>query len=78
MKTLVIFYSRTGFTKKIAEEIAKKLDAEIEQIKDLRNRKGFFGFLISGYEAVTKKLAKIAQIEKNPTQYDLIVVSSEV
>ncbi|NMC67662.1 MAG: hypothetical protein GYA61_05480 [Spirochaetales bacterium] len=78
MKTLVTFYSRTGLTEKIANEIAKKLSCDIEQIKDLKNRKGFWGFMISGYEAVSQKLSKIAKTEKNPGEYDLVVLLSPV
>ena len=36
MKTLVMFYSRTGNTKKVGEEISKNFDAELEEIIDLK------------------------------------------
>ena len=37
MKTLVVYYSRTGNTKKIAEEIAQKLGADTEELIDQKN-----------------------------------------
>jgi len=78
MKSLVVYYSRTGYTEKVAQEISKRLNSEVEQIKDFKNRKGFLGFMISGYEAVTKKLVKIADVEKNPKDYDLVIICSPV
>ena len=35
MKTLVVYYSRTGTTKKIAVELAEKIGAEIEEIREI-------------------------------------------
>ena len=52
MKVLVAFYSRTGSTKLVAEAIAQALNADVEEIKDKKDRNGIFGFLKSGYEAV--------------------------
>ncbi len=40
-KILVAYYSKTGNTKRAAEDIAKSLGADLEEIKDKRNRKGF-------------------------------------
>jgi len=37
MKTLIVYYSRTGNTAKIAKFLAEKLKAEIDQIQDLKN-----------------------------------------
>jgi flavodoxin len=45
MKTLVVYYSRTGKTRFVAERVASELKADIEEVVDLKNRSGRFGFL---------------------------------
>ncbi len=77
MNVLVVYYSRSGNTKKIAEKIVKKLKADIDEIKDLKNRKGIIGFLSGGKDVVTKKLTKI-EFEKNPYKYDLVIIGTPV
>jgi flavodoxin len=38
MKSLLIYYSRTGKTKFVAETIAAELGSDIEEVVDLKNR----------------------------------------
>ncbi len=76
-KILVVYYSRTGNTKKIGEEIAKKLKADSDEIIDLKKRENIVGWLIAGKDAVTEKTTKI-KFTKNPSKYDLVVVGSPV
>lgn len=78
MKTLVVYYSRTGATRKVAEKIAFLLGSDIGEIVDLKNRKGVFGFLSAGYSAFTRKLTEIKAPEKDPSAYDLIVVGTPI
>lgn len=78
MKKLIVFYSRTGTTKKAAETLAKEIDAEIEEIKDKDKREGATGYLRSGYQAMTRKLAEIEKEEKNPNDYDLVIIGTPV
>ena len=59
MKVLVVYYSRTGNTRFVAEAVAQSLKADIEEIRDRKNRMGIFGFLRCGYEAIFKKLTDI-------------------
>jgi len=77
-KTLVVFYSRSGVTKKVALEISRNLNCEIEEIIDKKKRSGVFGFIRSGFEAIKKKLPEIAQIAKNPENYDLLILGTPV
>lgn len=78
MKVLVVYYSRTGNTGLVAEAIAESLNSNVEEIKDKRDRTGAIGYLRSGYEALFKKLTEIQPINKNPEEYDLVIIGSPV
>ncbi len=78
MKTLVVYYSRTGITKRIAETISESLDCEIEEIVDKKNRGGILGYLKSGYEASRNKLSVIEDPKHDLSKYDLLIVGTPV
>jgi len=78
MKALVVYYSRTGNTKFVAEEIAAELGADVEEIVDLKNREGRMGYISAGREAMSNKQTKIAETKRNPADYDLIVIGTPV
>ncbi len=78
MKHLVVFYSRTGTTKKVAESIAKNLKCDIEEIFDIKKRKGALGYLSAGKDGTFKRLTKIKELKKNISSYDIVVIGSPV
>jgi flavodoxin len=78
MKTLVVFYSRTGTTKKIAEEIAAKIGAEIEEIKDTVDRNGAKGYLLAGRDATLRRLTKLEEVKYNPADFDLVIIGTPI
>jgi len=78
MGALVVYYSRTGNTKKIGEAIASLLDADVEQIDDVKSRKGTLGYVRSGREATMKSLPEITNVKKRPVDYDLVVIGTPV
>jgi len=78
MKTLVIYYSRTGNAKFMAETITSELGADIEEVIDLKNRKGKLAFLPAGRDAMRGKETEIAQTKRTSTDYDLIVIGQPV
>jgi flavodoxin len=78
MKALVAYYSRTGMTKRVAEAIAKGLDADIEEIIDMKDRKGPKGYMIACKDAVTKQLTEIKNLEKDPSLYEIFIVGTPV
>ena len=73
---LVVYYSRTGVTRKVAEYIAKQLGADIEEIIDMKKRSGIWGFLIGAFDALKRKETEISEIKKDPSNYDLVIVGS--
>ena len=77
-KKLVVYYSRGGVTRQVAEMIAGKLKCDVEGIQDVRSRKGLFGWLRSGREAMRRQLPEIKPTVKDPGQYDLVVLGTPV
>ncbi|MEM3403056.1 MAG: flavodoxin [Nitrososphaeria archaeon] len=78
MKTLVVYYTRTGNAKFMAETIAAELGADIEEVIDLKNRQGRLAFLPAGRDAMFGKETEIAQTKVIPADYDLIIIGQPV
>ncbi len=76
MKLLVVYYSRTGVTEKVAQEIARGLNCPLEKISDLKSRTGLVGYLLSGREAMLEKCPPIKPIEYNPENFDLVIIGT--
>lgn len=76
MKVLIVYYSRTGLTKKVAGRLAAELGAETEEIIDKKDRAGALGYLLSGREAMQKKLADIEPPKLDPASYDLVIIGT--
>lgn len=67
MKKLVVYYSSTGNTRKVAEDIASKLDCDIDIIVD-KNNVG---------ENVKEKFIEI-DYKKAPSKYDMVIIGTPV
>ena len=78
MKALVVHYSRTGSTEKVAAEIAQALAADTETIIDKKNRKGPIGWLTAGRDSTRKTPADIEEPKHDPSGYDLVVIGTPV
>lgn len=78
IKMLVIFYSRTGNTRKIAESISKSFNCDIEEIKEKESRKGIFKNIIEIKDAILGNEADICKCEKDPSEYDVVIIGTPV
>lgn len=78
MKTLVVYYSRTGNTRKVAEAISNAFKCDVEELADLTNRKGFIGWLFAGRDGMRKRLTKIKDVLKDLSSYDIVMIGGPV
>ena len=78
MKTLVVYYSLTNHTHKIAQLIAQGVGANIERILDVQSREGFFGYWRSGREAMLQRPGRIQPVREDPSEYDLTILGAPV
>lgn len=77
-KILVVYYSRTGTTRKVAGSLAAKLRCDSEEIIEARSRSGMLGYLRSVVEARRQVPSRIAAPSKDPSTYDLLVIGTPV
>jgi menaquinone-dependent protoporphyrinogen IX oxidase len=78
MKTLIVFYSRTGCTRKVAEELAGKLGADMEELKETKDRSGAGGFLLAGRDAMLKRSSELLPTTRNAADYDLVIAATPI
>lgn len=78
MKVLVVYYSRTGTTKKVGENISFWLKAKREEIIDEKNRKGPIGYIKGGRDATKKELTQISKQEWNPRDFNMIIIGTPI
>lgn len=79
-KKLVVFFSYTGNTKKIAESIQKKLNCDILEIKPVKPYSTDYQTVVDEEQnnESSKKKPEIQSINKDLSQYDEIIVGSPV
>lgn len=56
---VVVFVTRTGHARQLAYLIQKETGFPVAEIGDRVSRKGFFGFMKAGFQAVTRKATPI-------------------
>ncbi|MHA1727358.1 MAG: flavodoxin family protein [Promethearchaeota archaeon] len=71
---LVVYFSRSGITKKVALAILKGLNCDIDEITEEKKRNGFLGFMKSGFQAFFKKCPQINEPGKDPSLYDRVII----
>ena len=78
MKSLIVYYTRTGKTKWVAETIAATLCADLEEVVDLKKRAGPIGWIAGGKDASRKSLTEIAPANRSPMDYELVVIGTPI
>ncbi len=77
-RVLVVLYSRSGNTEQVGSSIASLLNADLEVIKEAKERSGVFQYVKSGFEALRKKLPAILPTTHQPGFYDVVILGTPV
>ncbi len=79
MRTLCLYYSRTGLTKKAMEQLAKQMDADLFEYTDGKDRAGVLGYIGACIDSFRRTLPKVT-IQGSPDlgAYDRVFVGMPV
>lgn len=78
MKTIVVYYTFGGSTKKEAERLASQLSAPLCQVKEVRDRSLFAAFIPGGSLAMRRKAVAIDPLNVDLNGYDRIFIGCPV
>lgn len=78
IRALVVYYSRGGNTRTVAQQIARAIGADIEEIRDTVVRTGFRGYVRSCIDAIKWRTTTLAERGRDVSGYDLVVIGGPV
>ena len=78
MRTLVVYYSRSGNTRKAAAKLRDALSCDILEIDDGVKRNGIIGYFRCAVHAIKKKTFPLEPMDKDPSGYDMVVLCTPI
>lgn len=77
-RVLVVYYSQGNAARRVAQDIAGLLGADLEEIRETKPRTGFFGYAGAGARATFKMSSRIEPQVRDPAAYDAVYVLTPV
>ncbi|MDR2597491.1 MAG: NAD(P)H-dependent oxidoreductase [Treponema sp.] len=78
MKTLILFYSFSGNTRKLASKKAAETGADIEEVIELKRMFVLKAYFIGAYSAIKRKKTEIQPIKSQLNGYEKIIIMAPV
>ncbi len=72
MNILIIYYSKSGHTEKVAKQLSNELNADLRKIEEQTKRNGIFGYIKAGYDSLLGKRVVLVNPNFDVLKYDLI------
>jgi menaquinone-dependent protoporphyrinogen IX oxidase len=77
-QVLIVYYSLTGNTARVATDLAKRLDADVESIRDEQHGASCLGFMRAAFDAWRKAPARIGAPRFDPSNYAITLIGTPV
>lgn len=78
-ETLILYYTRTGSNKAIAEHIQSQIkDARLAEIKTADDRGGILGFITCSFDQWFDRDADIIEPGVDPDDYDTVIICAPI
>jgi flavodoxin len=77
-RILVVYHSRTGYTRRVALDLAGRLGADLDVIRIVQPMHGPVGYALCALEALAGLAPALRRPTRDPADYDLVVVGTPV
>ena len=77
-KTLIVYHSRTGYTRRVAQDLAGRLGADLDEIRIVLPLHGVLGYMACAIEAMAGLAPALRPMRHKPADYDLVVIGTPV
>lgn len=77
-RTLIVYHSRTGYTRRVAQALARRLGADLDEIRIVQPMRGALGYAACAIEAIAGLTPALRPMRKDPADYALVVVGTPV
>ena len=77
-RILVVYYSRTGMTRLLSNMLADELDCTLEELTDMRQRRGWLGLVSRGIDGALERFTALAPVCEDPSGYELVIIATPV
>lgn len=75
---LVAFYSMSGHTRAVTEEVRDALRADADEITEPRPRRGLIGSARAMIDTTLRRFPRILAPRRDPTDYDTLVIGGPI
>lgn len=77
-KALIVYHSRTGNTRRVAQALARRLDADLDEIRIVQPMQGALGYAACAIEAIAGLAPALRPMKKEPADYALVLIGTPV
>jgi len=77
-RVLIVYYSLSGHTERVARDLALRLGADVEQVREHTNRRGLLGQLRAALDSARERPGLLGNLDRRASDYELTIVGTPV
>jgi flavodoxin len=77
-RVLVTYYSLSGNTERVAKDLAARLGADLQQVREHVDRRGLLGYLKAALDSLHERSAMLGELERSAADYELVLVGTPI
>jgi flavodoxin len=77
-KALIVYHSRSGRTRRVAQALAKRLHADLDEVRIVQPMPGWLGYLMCAIESLAALAPALRPGRHRPSDYELVLIGTPV